>query len=285
MKRFSGSTFILFVTGSLNFIPETGLLISSFGVILFSVIVIFSFLKMQHHILNDYQKFVERQQRLDYMGTLTSTLIHELKNSLTMLQGYSKLLKKTQTFDSKGTEWMDFLELGHHQLQNLVNSYSSFLTSKEIEMKICEVHKVIHTALQLTKHEIEENGYTVEFNQREKIWGFMNDTYMHQVFVNLIKNSIEATQPNCKLKKLKIRVRNQQEMILVDFIDSGNGIPRHKWNEIFTPFISSKSRGMGIGLSFCKKVLFEHRGDIEIISSSKNGTHFRITLPQYTHRV
>ena len=70
-------------------------------------------------------------------------------------------------------------------------------------------------------------------------------------------------------------------MIHINFIDTGKGIPVESWESIFDPFTSYKKEGMGLGLPFVKKIIFEHRGDIKIVESSSIGTNLQIVLPQY----
>ena len=62
---------------------------------------------------------------------------------------------------------------------------------------------------------------------------------------------------------------------------SSKRIPKEQWDEIFHPFVSNKKNGMGIGLAFSSKIMYEHSGDLKVSNSSPEGTEFQITIPQY----
>lgn len=103
---------------------------------------------------------------------------------------------------------------------------------------------------------------------------------MKQVFINLIKNSIEAIPEDRKDKRIAIQIEVDQEMIMIHFKDTGTGIGQEQWESVFNPFLSLKSEGMGLGLPYVKKIVIEHLGNIRIVESSTEGTHFQIEIPQ-----
>ncbi|WP_404810011.1 ATP-binding protein [Metabacillus halosaccharovorans] len=120
------------------------------------------------------------------------------------------------------------------------------------------------------------------FEQKYKpLKAFASSTYLKQVFINLIKNSCEAIDDVNPKRNIAIKTDIVADKIIIDISDSGNGIVKDRWESIFDPFISTKELGMGIGLPFVRKVIFEHRGEIFVLESSQNGTTFRVTLPQY----
>lgn len=118
-------------------------------------------------------------------------------------------------------------------------------------------------------------------HDHKPIFVFVNKTYLQQVFINLLKNSIEAIPSDSNYRKIMIDCHLSQERVVIDFYDTGTGIPPERWKTIFDPFISNKDSGLGLGLPFVKKMIFEHRGDIEIIESTNTGTHMQIQIPQF----
>ncbi|WP_327077230.1 ATP-binding protein [Heyndrickxia coagulans] len=83
-----------------------------------------------------------------------------------------------------------------------------------------------------------------------------------------------------ELKRIAIRIEVDQEMIMIHFKDTGTGIGREHWESVFNPFLSLKPEGMGLGLPYVKKIIIEHLGNIRIVESSAEGTHFQIEIPQ-----
>ncbi|WP_058305988.1 ATP-binding protein [Gracilibacillus massiliensis] len=109
----------------------------------------------------------------------------------------------------------------------------------------------------------------------------MNEAYIKQVFVNLIKNSIESFESQNTSNKIEIVTDIKWDHIIIEISDTGEGIQQENFELIFDPLISSKEEGMGVGLPFVRKIIFEHRGEIKVKESSASGTTFKITLPQY----
>ncbi|WP_050182875.1 ATP-binding protein [Domibacillus robiginosus] len=134
----------------------------------------------------------------------------------------------------------------------------------------------------LSKEIAREHNVEVEFhNNYNSLMLFANKAYLQQAFINLIKNSIEAVPEDRQKRKIEIQTGIDGDFIIIDLMDTGRGIPIENRDSIFDPFISFTSQGMGMGLPFVKKVVFEHRGDINIIHSSPEGTQFQIKFSQF----
>jgi signal transduction histidine kinase len=286
LKRFLGTfslcSFLLFVSGLLNFIPGTGALYSSLGVIIFSVIIIFSFVKMNTLMTVNYNRLMERQKKLDYSGNLTASLVHEVKNSLQVIKGYSKLLNEITSLSVQDKKMSEMIQSAAQQIDELTQSYTNFIKNSSIDFKMVDLNEIIEQAIELSGEFIKENSVEIVFEKKYKtLKAYVNHTYIKQVLVNLIKNSTEAFPEDRKVRNVTILTNIEADRIQINVLDNGKGIPVENWEAIFDPFISYKKEGMGLGLPFVKKVIFEHRGDIKVVESSPNGTNFQIILPQY----
>lgn len=286
LKKFLGTfsfcSFLLFIFGLLNFIPETGTLYSSLGVIIFSVIIVFSFVQMNTAMTVNYNRLMERQKKLDYTGNLTASLVHEVKNTLQIIKGYSTLLSELAPLSAQGKKMNEMIQLSVKQLDDLTNNYTTFIKYKSIDFKMVDLNEIINQAIDISAELIKEYSVEVSFEKKYRaLKAYVNQTYLKQVFVNLIKNSLEAFPKEGSFRKIMISTDTQGDKIIIYFIDTGSGIPSENWESIFDPFTSTKQDGIGLGLPFVKKIIFEHRGDIKVVESSHKGTHFQITLPQY----
>ncbi|WP_186576723.1 sensor histidine kinase [Aquibacillus kalidii] len=281
MRTFIACSFLLFVGGFLNFVPSTGVLISSLGVIAFSIVIIFSFIKMHLTQMRNYNNILERQKKLDYSGNLAVSLIHEIKNPIHIIHSYSDYLTEVQPLTNKGEGIVDQIKLATKQLDDIVNSFRDYIKTSEIEFHLEDLNKIIDNAIVLTQENIRENNVEVVFERNyNALYVLAHKSYMTQVFVNLIKNSSEAIPGDRQERKISISTNSTEDSFIVNVKDTGKGIEQEKWEDIFNPFVTSKSTGMGVGLPFSKKVLFEHRGDLKIVASDCNGTHFQVLLPQ-----
>ncbi|MGP7818574.1 sensor histidine kinase [Niallia sp. 01092] len=282
LSTFFLCSFLLIVFGSLNFTPGTGALYSSLGVIIFSVIIIFSFLRINTMMTVNYNRLIERQKKLDYTGNLTASLVHEVKNSLVVINGYSKLLSELEALPKQGYRMNSMIHTATQQIDELIQNYMKYIKNNSIDYKMVDLNEIIDDAIKLTKELTKENSVEVSFVRKYKtLKAYVNQTYLKQVLINLIKNSVEAIPKDRGLRKITISTNVEADMILLNIIDTGKGIPIENWETIFDPFITDKKEGFGLGLPFVKKIMFEHRGDIKVVDSSSNGTNLLIILPQF----
>ncbi|MFJ7976674.1 sensor histidine kinase [Peribacillus sp. NPDC096379] len=282
LGTFSLCSFLLYLSGFLNFVPGAGALYSSLGVIIFSVIIIFSFVKMNTMMTINYNRLLERQKKLDYTGNLTASLVHEVKNSLQIIKGYSKLMSELTPLPEQGKNMNEMIQIAADQLHDLTVNYTEYIKYKSIEFKMFDLNEIIDQAIELSIESLKENSVEISFEKKYKtLKAYVNHTYIKQVFVNLIKNSLEAIPQERKIRRIALSTQVEGDKIIIDIVDTGIGVPLENWDAIFDPFISFKKEGLGLGLPFIKKIIFEHRGNIKIVDSSSHGTHFQIILPQY----
>ncbi|WP_026559552.1 HAMP domain-containing sensor histidine kinase [Bacillus sp. J37] len=282
LRTFSYCSMFLLLTGFLNFIPGTGAVISSIGVIIFSSSIIFSFVKMNNIVSINYNLLQERQKKLDYMGNLSTSLIHEVKNNIQIIKGYSKMVAETAGLPKQSEHHVGMIQLGTSQLEELTHHYSEYIKKKAVEFNDADLNQIIQEAIDFTAELRKEKQIDICFEQKYKpLKAFASSTYLKQVFINLIKNSCEAIDDVNPKRNIAIKTDIVADKIIIDISDSGIGIVKDRWESIFDPFISTKELGMGIGLPFVRKVIFEHRGEIFVLESSQNGTTFRVRLPQY----
>ncbi len=268
---------LIFVPALLNFNPNSGLMLSSVGIVLYTIIIFVAYIQMYNDMMNNYHKLLIRQQKLDSIGGLSSALIHEVKNSLTLIKGYTDLLLRHGELNKKQEELLGFVKLGGEQLDAFVKGYSTFMKNEQMTFTLSNINKLIEqivSAAQLQFQEVE-----ISYECRDKlIMGYVNDTALYQVIFNLVKNAVEASQLR-KKPKVRLVLNINDGRIVIDVIDNGAGIEASDYDTIFQPFYSSKE-STGIGLAFCKKIVIEHRGDIKVVKSTDEGTHIQLVLPQ-----
>lgn len=282
LGTFSYCSLLLFIFGLLNFIPGTGALFSSLGTIIFSVIIVFSFVKLNTMLTVNYNRLMERQKKLDNAGNLSASLVHEVKNTLQIINGYSKLLGESH-LPPEDKKMAVMIHKAANQMEDLLNNYTKLLKFKSIDYKMVDMNEIIEESIEISAEFLQRNAVEVFFEKKyTTLKTHANQAYLRQVFVNLIKNSSEAFPNERSERKILISTDIQVDRIFINFIDTGKGIPADNWDSIFDPFITSKSEGLGFGLPFVKNIILEHRGDIKVMDSSPKGTHIQIILPQYS---
>lgn len=283
LSAFSIYSLLLFITGFINFFPSTGIVTSSIGVIIFSVLIMFEFIKLNANMKLKYYQLIERQKKLDYTGHLAGSLIHEVKNTIQIIKGYSQLLEDSVPMKEDEKGFLEMILKATEQMDNLANNYREYMKHSQMEFKMEDIHKIIEQSINFSQEMLKEKQVDIEFaNHSSPLKAYVNKTYLQQVFLNLIKNSVAAIPVENEYRKITIRTDLFEDYIVINFYDTGIGIPSENWEYIFDPFVSSSDQGTGFGLPFVKKVIFEHKGDILVMDSTSAGTHFQIKIPQLT---
>lgn len=119
----------------------------------------------------------------------------------------------------------------------------------------------------------------ISFNKKSEGFVLSNPEHMHTLFENLIKNAIEALE-NKQEKNIYISIFENENFVITEIRDNGNGIPKEFQSKIFNPFFSTKpSKGTGLGLAIVERIVYEYGGKIELNSELGLGTEFKIYLP------
>jgi two-component system NtrC family sensor kinase len=118
---------------------------------------------------------------------------------------------------------------------------------------------------------------SIFINHIEKeTWIWVNPDKMTRVFINLIKNALDAMPEK---GTLAINSCQTKECLKIAFSDTGKGIPEETLPKLFTPLFTTKAQGMGFGLAICKRIIEAHQGSIAVETTLNKGTTFTITLP------
>jgi signal transduction histidine kinase len=106
--------------------------------------------------------------------------------------------------------------------------------------------------------------------------------YLRQVFDNLVRNAREAMEGQDETPRLRVRVARQGGNAEVRVTDNGPGIAPENLQRVFQPFVSTKGKGMGLGLAICREIVEGHGGRLEVESALGRGTTFIVTFPLHT---
>jgi len=210
---------------------------------------------------------------LSVIGQLAAGVAHEIRNPLATLKGFIQLLQaglyKKEYFDILLSE-LDriqfivdqFLQLAkpqqteftYHNPVELMNDIIALLTS---QANLCNV--TIHTEY---LHDVP----LIQCDQRQ----------LKQVFLNLLKNAIEAMPDG---GNIVVTIKRSENELLIRIADEGCGIAPDQLAKLGEPFYSTKEKGMGLGLMVCYRIIENHGGTIRVESEVGKGTTFSIFLP------
>ncbi|MBV7265489.1 sensor histidine kinase [Erythrobacter ani] len=235
--------------------------------------------------LHTLQSELAHVSRISSMGSLATSLAHELNQPLTAVANYAHSAQDLLADPSPETlelvrEALDQCAAEALRAGQIVHRLRDFIKRGETERQIVSLGRIIQEASALAL--MNGDGKGVDFETgldpaADKV--IVDPVQLQQVVFNLIRNALEAMLES-RHKQLRVRTqRKDPGFAQVSIIDSGPGLDQKIAERLFHPFNSTKSDGMGIGLSICHSIVQSHEGKIWVEPSSLGGTAFHFTVP------
>lgn len=236
--------------------------------------------------LQDLQSELAHVGRLSEMGTLASSLAHELNQPLTAIASYSEGASDLLA----GEPSPEDLTMAREALQEIaseaarageiVRRMRDFMSHGHTEFRVENLSRLVTEANALALVGSREHGIDVEVSLHpEADLVFVDRVQIQQVLVNLIRNAIEAMIDSPARSLTIASSAEPPGFVTITVEDTGSGISETVAPQLFQPFITSKETGMGIGLSICRTIVEAHGGRIWCEPARDSGTVFRFTLP------
>ena len=236
--------------------------------------------------LQDLQSELAHVGRLSEMGTLASSLAHELNQPLTAVANYCETARDLLASDPDPDtmimirEAMDDAAQQALRAGQIVRRLRDFISYGEMERRVESLPRLLTEANALALVGSREQGIEVQVQLDPSAdHVFVDRIQIQQVLVNLIRNAIDA-MGDSPVRSLTIRTELERPgFVCVNIEDSGSGISEVVAPQLFQPFVTSKRSGMGIGLSICRTIVEAHGGRIWFEPAPDSGTIFHFTLP------
>ncbi|MEM2367522.1 MAG: PAS domain S-box protein, partial [Candidatus Bathyarchaeia archaeon] len=225
--------------------------------------------------LREIQDRLLKAQRLAVIGELAGMVGHDLRNPLTSIAGATYYLKRrlNQTIDGKVMEMLNLIEKNIGYSNKIINDLLDY--SREIKLDITEASPKALVEEALASVEIPSNIHVVKVvRSSPKIRADFEK--VKRVLVNLIRNAVDAMP---KGGTLTIGCRRRGAKVEFVVADTGVGMSEETMKKLWTPLFTTKAKGMGFGLSICKRFVEAHGGTIKVESALGKGSTFTVTLP------
>jgi two-component system sensor kinase FixL len=238
----------------------------------------------RERLLTEVQSELMHMSRLSTMGEMASALAHELNQPLAAmanyLQGSKRLLAHSS--DEHSLVIRGALEKAGEQALRagqVIQRLREFVARGETEKRIESIRKLVEEATALVLVASKEQPAQVTLNLDPSCDRVLVDKIqIQQVLLNLMRNAIEAMQTTSRRDLVVATQPEGANMITVSVIDTGTGIEPEVHSRLFQPFVSTKRKGMGIGLSLCRTIVESHGGTLTAEPNPGGGTIFRFTL-------
>lgn len=256
-------------------------------------------LRQALHDLREMQMKLIEAEKLKSVGRLAAGVAHEVKNPLGIISmGMEYLQKHIPNKDKQTEEVFGDVAKAVEKANQVILEMLDFAAPKDIEKEAINVNNILERSLLLLRHTLAKNGIKLrkEFSNDLPLVE-VNSNKIDQVFVNLIINAMNAMPDGGTLTLRTYRQkftkygdniagsrpgtwRAGDETVIVEFKDTGKGIPPENLSRIYEPFFTSQptGQGTGLGLSVCRSILDLHQAHLHIENDPRGGVLVKITF-------
>jgi len=216
-----------------------------------------------------------RSERLAAIGQMAAMMAHDLRNPLTGISGAAYHLRKKlgSTADGKSLEMLELIEKDIEHANRIMSDLLEYSRELHLDLDGTTPRSIIEQALALV--EIPSVIRVVNLtDSRPEVR--LDTEKMKRVFVNLIRNAVDAMPQG---GELTIQSKESNGNLEISFSDTGTGITEEVASRMWTPFFTTKAKGVGLGLSISKRIVEAHKGHLSYETTIGKGTSFVATLP------
>jgi nitrogen-specific signal transduction histidine kinase len=233
------------------------------------------------------QSLRQKQDLLDraaFWTDLAASMSHEIRNPLVAIKTFAQLLPERFDDADFRKEFNEIVVKEIDRLDKMITQINNFAHPPELVFKPIDVRAPVKKALEIARSRFDLNGdVAVETSLPSDLPKVLGDeTALAEAFAHLVANAAEALSGQSKaritLSAKPIRDGDRASGVVVTVRDNGKGIAPDLKEKVFSPFCTTKPRGMGLGLPIVKRTVFDHNGRVDIDSSS-HGTLVSVMLP------
>jgi two-component system sensor histidine kinase HydH len=216
----------------------------------------------------------EREKYLAGIGQAATTIVHDLKNPLIAILGLGQRIQEGKVNIDAAVE---VIMNSARSMERIVNDVLDFARPIRLELMEEDLRGIVRRVYDLSARNAEDKGVLLPLDlPAESVPVVMDVEQMQRAVVNLLNNAIEASDPG---QKVVLTVMNGKSHLNISIKDHGSGMDKEALEKIFTPFVTTKKRGTGLGLPIAKKIIEAHKGTLRVESKQGAGTEVKIELP------
>ena len=222
---------------------------------------------------------LKQSDRLAALGQLSAGVAHEIRNPLGSIKGSIEILESEFPPDHPKREFVDIIKEETVRLNNIVAEFLTFARPAKPSMESVCLGDLIDSTLTLLRKEAEGAHVSLDVKHDTSVPPVhLDPDQIRQVLVNIVLNGIQAMPEGGKLE-VRSSYQVQDNSVLIEVADTGNGAPHSDLDHLFDPFYTTKPHGTGLGLSISYQLVHNHQGSIAVRRNDGGGLTFGITLP------
>ena len=242
--------------------------------------------KLAEEKLHKVQTELARVTRVTTLGELTASIAHEVNQPLTGIIANAEACLRWLDCETPNLEAarrsVDWVIQDGSRATEVIRRIRKLVNKTDIEMTSLNINDVVGEVVAVVRHELASHQVSLKMELAPVLPMILGDrVQLQQVIINLVMNSIEAMQPvTDRQRELVIRSRlDDTQQVLVSVTDCGVGISAENTDRMFNAFFTTKSSGMGMGLSICRSIMEVHGGRLWATAGTPYGATFQFILP------
>ena len=233
-------------------------------------------LREQADLILEIEDQLRRADRLTALGQLSAGMAHEIRNPLGSIRGTAEILQDAFPPDHRYAEFTRILISETDRLNKVLEDFLNFARPAETQHNDFRPTQVLGEVLQLTQPQALKKQIHIYWQEQPLPAAIGDAGQFKQVFLNLVLNALQAMENGGQLR-IESEVKPDGR-ILVQFKDSGPGIPEEALDRIFNPFFTTKAEGTGLGLAITHRIIQNHGGKISVANAPEGGAVFTLCL-------
>jgi signal transduction histidine kinase len=234
-------------------------------------------------IVRDISEYKEMEgrlvqsERLAAVGNTVSHIAHEIKNPLAIIGGFARQVQNATSLGDKERQKLNIITEEVARLEAMIAEMRDFVRRPPAKKQAGNLEAILEETLDLFKETFEGQRITVRRLRENPLPTLTFDPQqLHQVLLNLLKNSLEAMPRG---GELTVATRIKEGYAEISISDTGEGMTPEVKAKIFEAYFTTKEKGTGLGLAICRNILEEHGGCIFADSAPGQGSTFTIRIP------
>ena len=213
---------------------------------------------------------IERLRPLAELGRMSATVAHEVRNPLTGISANAEVIREALQ-DPEDVESLDMILQEVQRLSDLVSDLLHYSRERDARSDHIDLSREARAVVELLRKDAAESGVILEFRGHGLAVG--DSQLSRQSLLNIVRNALQACRSGGSVQLL---VAPGQILVC----DSGSGVPKALQETLFDPFVTGRTRGLGLGASVARRCMQRQQGDVRLRSSSETGSEFLMTWPQ-----